>query len=106
MRIVRPGRRAHWVGVRAAYGGGAVGAVGAAGYAVLRAEATLARRTIGVPTATAPVPDGSYGRYLGTPLRLAVVGDSSAAGLGCDAADETPGALVAGGLARDLRVIP
>lgn len=103
MRIARPGRRAHWVGVRAAYGGGAVGAVGAAGYAVLRAEATFARRTIGVPTATAPVPDGSYGRYLGTPLRLAIVGDSSAAGLGCDAPDETPGALLAGGLARDLR---
>ena len=103
MRLARPGRRARWVGIKAAYGGGVVGAVGAAGYAVLRAEATLARRTIGEPTSQAPVPDGTYGRYLGRPLRLAVIGDSSAAGLGVDAPGETPGALLAGGLARDLR---
>jgi len=103
VRLSRPGGRVHWVVVRAAYGGGAVGTLGAAGYVLLRAEARLARRVIGVPTDTAPVPDGTYGRYLGPPLHLAVLGDSSAAGLGCDTPAQTPGALLAGGLARDLK---
>ena len=103
MRPPRPGRRARWVALRAAYGGGAAGAAGALGWAVLQAEATLARRTIGEPTERAPIADGVYGRYLGPPLRLAVIGDSSAAGLGVDHPAQTPGALLAGGLARDLR---
>lgn len=103
VRLSRPGRRARWVAIKAAYGGGAVGSVGAAGYALLRAEATLARRAIGEPTDTAPAPDGTYGRYLGAPLHLAILGDSSAAGLGCDTPAQTPGALLAGGLARDLK---
>ena len=48
---------------------------------------------------------GSWGRGRpGTPpLRLAVLGDSSAAGLGCQRAEQTPGALLAGGLARELQ---
>jgi lysophospholipase L1-like esterase len=36
-------------------------------------------------------------------VHLVVIGDSAAAGLGCDLADQTPGALLAGGIARDLR---
>jgi lysophospholipase L1-like esterase len=32
-----------------------------------------------------------------------VLGDSAAAGLGCDTPEQTPGALLAGGIARDLR---
>lgn len=103
MRLQRPGRRAAWVAVRGAYGGGIVGALGVAGYGVLRAEASLARRTIGEPVDTAPVADGIYGRHPGRALRMVVLGDSSAAGLGCDLPDETPGALLAGGVARDLQ---
>ena len=48
-RVPRPGRRARWLAVKAAYGGGAVGTLGAAGYALLRTEAALARKTIGEP---------------------------------------------------------
>jgi lysophospholipase L1-like esterase len=100
----RPGRRARWVAVRAAYGGGTAGALGALGFGLLLAEAKLARRTIGEPTEQAPDPAGSYGRPRRgvRPLRLAVLGDSSAAGLGVDDAAQTPGAQIAGLLAREL----
>ncbi len=100
---LRPGRRAAWVAVRGAYGGGAIGALGALGYGLIRTEAHLARRTIGEPTAVPPDPTGVYGRYLGPSLRLVMLGDSSATGLGCDSPAQTPGALLAGGIARDLR---
>lgn len=102
LHTARPGRRARWVALRAAYGGGAVGTLGAGGYALLRAEAALARRSIGEPTEQAPVPDGTYGEGA-PPLHLVMIGDSSAAGLGCHRPEQTPGALLAGGLARDLR---
>jgi lysophospholipase L1-like esterase len=101
---LRPGRRAKWVAVRAAYGGGTAGLVGALSWGLVVAEAKLARRTIGEPTEHAPDPAGSYGRPRRgvKPVRLAMLGDSSAAGLGVDDSAETPGALLAGLLARDL----
>jgi lysophospholipase L1-like esterase len=103
--LLRPGATARWLAVKGAYGGGTVGALLAVGYGVLAAEAKLARRTIGTPTAKAPLAAGSYGRGKRgvKPLHLVVIGDSAAAGLGCERADETPGALFAGGVARDLR---
>lgn len=103
--VPRPGRRARYVAIKAAYGGGAFGGAAAATYGLLRTEATLARRTIGIPTTSAPLAAGSYGRGRrgDTPLRLAVIGDSAAAGFGCERADQTPGALLAGGVARDLK---
>lgn len=73
------------------------------GYGVIRAEARMARRTIGEPTEVPPDPTGSYGRHPGPALRLVMLGDSSATGLGADAPSQTPGALLAGGVARDLR---
>jgi len=104
-RIPRPGRRARYLAVKAAYGGGAFGGVAGATFAVLVTEAKLARRVIGTPTEQAPLAAGSYGRGRrgDTPLHLAVLGDSAAAGLGCASADQTPGALIAGAIARDLR---
>lgn len=103
--VPRPGRRARYVAVKAAYGGGTFGGLVAATYAVLTTEARLARRSIGTPTELAPRAGGSYGRGRRgqRPLRLAILGDSAAAGLGCERADQTPGALLAGGVARDLR---
>ena len=108
--VASPDRGLLWTGarlaaLRAAYGGGAIGTLGALGYAVLRVEAKLARVTIGEPTTRPPRPGVSWGRGRRgrTPLRLAVLGDSSAAGLGCDSAEQTPGALLAGSLARELR---
>jgi lysophospholipase L1-like esterase len=76
----------------------------ALGAGIVAAEAKLARRTIGEPTEHAPDPAGSYGRPRRgvRPLRLAMLGDSSAAGLGVEDAAQTPGALLAGMLARDL----
>ena len=103
-RIPRPGRRARYLAVKAAYGGGAFGGVAGATFAVLVTEAKMARRVIGTPTEQAPLSAGSYGRGRRgvEPLHLAVLGDSAAAGLGCESADQTPGALIAGSIARDL----
>ncbi len=103
--IPRPGRRARYVAVKAAYGGGTAGGLAGLAFALLVTEAKMARKTIGIPTQTAPLAAGSYGRGRrgAKPVHLAIIGDSAAAGLGCDRADQTPGALVAGGIARDLR---
>lgn len=96
----RAGRAARWLVLRAALGGGGAVGLGGLGYAVLWAEAKLARRVVGVPRTSGPVCDGSYGSGAGEPLRLALLGDSSAVGLGVDTADEAPGALLATGLAE------
>jgi len=103
--IPRPGRRARYVAVKAAYGGGTFGGLAGVTVALLATEAKLARKTIGQPTEKAPLAAGSYGkgRRGDKPLHLAIIGDSAAAGLGCERADQTPGALLAGGIARDLR---
>ena len=105
MMVPRPGRRARYVAVKAAYGGGTAGGIAGAAFALLATEAKLARRTIGTPTEQAPMAASSYGRGRRgeAPLHLTVLGDSAAAGLGCERADQTPGALLAGGAARDLR---
>jgi lysophospholipase L1-like esterase len=91
--------RARKVAAAAAFGGGGLTALGALGVGVLTAEMKLARRWIGTPFGQAPHSDGLYGAGFGTPLELAVVGDSSAAGLGADSPEQTPGAVVARGLA-------
>jgi lysophospholipase L1-like esterase len=103
--IPKPGRRARFVAVKAAYGGGGFAGTLALAYALLATEARLARRAIGEPTERAPLAAGSYGRGKRgqKPVHLVVMGDSAAAGLGCERADQTPGALIAGGIARDLR---
>jgi lysophospholipase L1-like esterase len=93
--------------VAALGGGGAFVVAGATG-ALLLAEASLARKTIGVLTTEKP-PDatGWYGRGRpGPALRVALLGDSSAAGYGVYRVEETPGAFLASGLAEraDRRV--
>ncbi len=82
-----------------AYGGGGVGLAGALAAGLLVGQARLARRVI--PRAESPAPrcDGFYGtEHPGEPLRLAVLGDSTAAGYGAERARDTPGALLAAGL--------
>jgi lysophospholipase L1-like esterase len=86
-----------------ALGGGGVGALGLVMTGVVMGQAALARRTI--PRAVAPPPrcDGRYGtEHRGRPIRLVLLGDSSAAGYGADAARNTVGALIAAGLAEQL----
>lgn len=79
-------------------GGAAVGAAAAAA-GVLGTQALSARRKAGPRRTAPPYADGRYGGTRGVSLRLAMIGDSSAAGLGADYAYETPGALLAERLA-------
>jgi len=81
--------------------------LGALSYGVLRLEAKVARKAIG--RIDAPVPDatGWYGRGRpGPAIKIALLGDSSAAGYGVDKVEETPGALLGSGVAAgaDRRV--
>ncbi|MGB9376818.1 MAG: SGNH/GDSL hydrolase family protein, partial [Mycobacteriales bacterium] len=93
--------QARRVAVAAAYGSGTVGAAGAILFGVLFGEARLARRVVGEPTTDPPTADGRYGPDIGSePLVLAMLGDSSGAGMGADLPEHTPGALVAKGLAE------
>ncbi|GAA5023357.1 GDSL-type esterase/lipase family protein [Actinopolymorpha pittospori] len=92
-------RAARKLAAAAALGGGGAGLLGGTLVAILFAEAILAKRTIGEPAGQAPVADGLYGEGPGEPISFVVLGDSTACGLGVDSADETPGGLLAAGLA-------
>jgi lysophospholipase L1-like esterase len=91
------------IAVAAVYGGGGITAVGALATGVLVGQAMIARRTIPVAEAPPPGCDGLYGdQHAGEPIRLVLLGDSSAAGYGVDAPRHTLGALLAAGLAEQL----
>lgn len=84
----------------AAYGGGGLSVLGASLYGVLWAEASVARRVIGYFDGRVPDPSGWYGRGRpGPAIKMVLLGDSSAAGYGVHSVEETPGALIASGLA-------
>lgn len=88
----------------AAFGGGGLSVLGAGLYGVLRAEAKLARRAIGEPNLDNPPPESSgwYGRGRpGPAIRIALLGDSSAAGYGVERVEDTPGAQLASGVATE-----
>ncbi|CAN5472437.1 SGNH/GDSL hydrolase family protein [soil metagenome] len=92
----------------AAFGGGGLSVLGGGLYGLLRAEAKLARKTIG-DVSSDPVPDatGWYGRGRpGPAVKVALFGDSSACGYGVDRVEETPGSLLGSGVAEqgDRRV--
>lgn len=95
--------------VAAAKGGGGLLGVGTAvagtALGVLFVEAALARRAIGPRRAVPPYADGRYPPASGhvgkgTSIRLVVVGDSSAAGLGVADPEHTPGVILARGVAE------
>jgi lysophospholipase L1-like esterase len=91
----------------AAYGGGGVSLLGASLYGVLRLEAEIARAAIGNAVGDPPDATGWYGKGRpGPTLKLALLGDSSAAGYGVGTVQDTPGAQLASGLAEgaDRRV--
>ena len=96
-------RRARRIAQTAAYGGGVgvagLGAIGALSYGVLRVEAAMTRRIVGRRFEAPPVDAGRYGAGPGEPIRLIVLGDSTAAGLGVDHPHETIGATIANGVA-------
>jgi lysophospholipase L1-like esterase len=98
---VGPTGQSRSMGAIAAYAGGALTAAGALGVGILLGQVLIARLTI--PGAEAPPPrcDGDYGDpadVTGEPLRVAVIGDSTAAGFGVRTRAQTPGALLASGI--------
>jgi lysophospholipase L1-like esterase len=93
--------RARRIAVAAAYGGGGIGLLTAGALGVLRTEVALARRAIGEPTTTALPVDGLHGEHHGgAPISFALLGDSSACGLGVEHPRQTPGVMLAAGLAE------
>ncbi|MGW5973918.1 SGNH/GDSL hydrolase family protein [Streptomyces sp. NPDC055186] len=97
-------RAARRIAAGAAYGGGGVGLAGAAAVGLLLAEARLARWRVGNGvTPHVPNADGLYGAAYTVPgepaLRLTMLGDSTAVGQGVHRAGQTPGALLASGVA-------
>jgi lysophospholipase L1-like esterase len=89
------------IATAAAYSGGGLGVLSASLYGLLRAQASWARRSIdGHPKREPPHADGRYGTGSGEPISFVVLGDSAAAGYGADRPAETPGALLAAGLAE------
>jgi lysophospholipase L1-like esterase len=90
----------------AAVAGGSLSVVGT-GVGVIVAEAQIARRQIGNAEGEPPAPSGWYGQGRpGPALKIAIIGDSSAAGYGVDAVEDTPGAYIASAVAEaaDRRV--
>ncbi|MEU1376453.1 SGNH/GDSL hydrolase family protein [Streptomyces triculaminicus] len=101
MQRARVARR---IAAAAAYGGGGAGLLGGAALGVLLTEVALARRVVGGHNDSPPHADGRYGsafvhRLGREPLLLGVLGDSTAAGQGVHRPRQTPGALLASGLA-------
>ncbi|MFI9778913.1 SGNH/GDSL hydrolase family protein [Streptomyces sp. NPDC051956] len=105
-------RVARRIAAGAAYGGGGIGLVGAAAVGLVIAEVQLAKRQVGNHNGggvQVPSANGLYGRVFAErpaaelaetePLRFAMLGDSTAAGQGVHRARQTPGALLASGLA-------
>ena len=84
-----------------AVGGGSLSVLGGSLWGVLLAEAQLARRAIGNAEGDPPTATGWYGHGRpGPPVRIALIGDSSAAGYGVASVEETPGAILASGVAE------
>ncbi|MCC4318174.1 SGNH/GDSL hydrolase family protein [Streptomyces malaysiensis] len=97
-------RVARRIAAAAAYGGGGIGLLGGVTAVLLLTEVSHAKRVVGGSDDPPPRADGRYGfafaRRTGQPpLRLAFLGDSTAAGQGVHRPSQTPGALLASGLA-------
>lgn len=97
-------RVARRIATAAAYGGGGLSLLGGAAIGLLLTEVQYARRRLSAgEVAEPPLADGLYGAAFtataGPPWRLAMLGDSTAAGLGVRRTAQTPGALLASGLA-------
>lgn len=91
----------------AAFGGGGLSLLGASAYGLLRAEAQFARRVIGTFDGRVPDASGWYGRGRpGPAIKIALLGDSTAAGYGVHTVEDTPGAMLGSGIAAraDRRV--
>jgi lysophospholipase L1-like esterase len=84
----------------AAFGGGGLSVLGALSYGLLRVEAKVARKAIGRIDGPTPDATGWYGRGRpGPAIKIALLGDSSAAGYGVDTVEQTTGAVLGSGVA-------
>ncbi|MEU1668012.1 SGNH/GDSL hydrolase family protein [Streptomyces sparsogenes] len=97
-------RVARRIAAAAAYGGGGIGLLGGVAAVLLLTEVSHAKRVVGGSEDPPPRADGRYGFDFSAsdgrpPLRLAFLGDSTAAGQGVHRPSQTPGALLASGLA-------
>jgi lysophospholipase L1-like esterase len=96
-------RVARRIATAAAVGGGGLGLLGGMAVGVLLTEVRLAKRVVGGCAELPPAADGRYGVVFSSSpheaILLAFIGDSTAAGQGVQSAAETPGALLASGLA-------
>ena len=86
----------------AAFAAGGLGASALGLVGLLAVEAKFAHATVhAVELKPPPNATGWYGHgRAGTPIRVALLGDSSAAGYGLEEVEETPGALLAGGISE------
>ncbi|MBA0049440.1 SGNH/GDSL hydrolase family protein [Streptomyces sp. AJS327] len=97
-------RVARRIATAAAYGGGGIGLLGGAVVGLLFTEIQMAKRRVGrAGSGLPPTADGHYGTaftglHPGRPLRLAFLGDSTAAGQGVTLARQTPAGLLASAL--------
>jgi lysophospholipase L1-like esterase len=89
---------------------GTVGGLSSAAYGLLMEQSKRARTVIGIPERPPLNADGVYladgsgphpGGTGGEPMRFAVIGDSSAAGLGVELPSQLPGTVLARGLAEE-----
>lgn len=97
-------RVARRIATAAAFGSGGISLLGGAAVGLVLAEVRLAKRVVGGSGDVPPRADGRYGSAFAQltgepPLRLVFLGDSTAAGQGVHRAGQTPGALLASGLA-------
>ncbi|WP_116245899.1 SGNH/GDSL hydrolase family protein [Nocardiopsis sp. FIRDI 009] len=92
--------RARRIAAATAFGGGGVTLVGAGTVALLYLQARLARRAVGVTDWDRPWVNGIHGAGDGPPLRMLMLGDSTAAGFAVAEAAQTPGVLLATGIAH------
>ena len=96
-------RRARKIAATAAYGGGGVAASvlpwGRPGGASSRPRRPWRAGSSARPSTTPPTTTASTAPGRGEPYDIVVLGDSSAAGMGTDAAHETVGAIIASGVA-------
>lgn len=90
--------RARRIAAATAFGGGGLTLVGGGTVALLYLQARLAKNAIGHTKWRRPRANGTFGDGEGPPLRLLMIGDSTAAGFAVKESRQTPGAHLAAGI--------